>query len=385
MRLFLCLFLAGCSCGDGADTDRPDADARPPDARPDARSDADAAIDAKDDADATSDADAPPMTDATPGMVARDFALGENHTCAIEDEAGHVECWGYNQDGVLGVGSTADIARGRVIGIEGARSIAAGDYHTCVVLDDRTVSCWGYNTAGQVGTGDVSDAEPMPSIVDGLSDVVALAINHHTSCAQIEGGAVSCWGENDQSQIESGTANVLAPRPVADFAGATAVAVGNYHICAIVDGAVRCRGSLDAVSFTGEVTAISSGWQHSCAIAEGVVWCWGSGYLGVLGYPTSADPAPLMSVPGVPTTMVALSTKIYASCALGADGSLWCWGNNQGGAIDTDAPHEPGYTATMRATGVDRAAVGGVHVCVADPTMRCWGNDGSGAVTGTMP
>ena len=36
-------------------------------------------------------------------------------------------------------------------------SFAAGSYHTCALLDDRSVKCWGGNDFGQLGYGDTND------------------------------------------------------------------------------------------------------------------------------------------------------------------------------------------------------------------------------------
>jgi cysteine-rich repeat protein len=89
-------------------------------------------------------------------------ALGESHTCALLDD-GVVKCWGANPDGELGTGNT--VSRGSAAGDMGdhlpavdlgqpAQSIVAGAYHTCALLQDRTVKCWGANPTGQLGLGD---------------------------------------------------------------------------------------------------------------------------------------------------------------------------------------------------------------------------------------
>ncbi|HIF46549.1 MAG TPA: hypothetical protein EYQ73_07170, partial [Candidatus Poseidoniales archaeon] len=84
------------------------------------------------------------------------LSSGNGHTCAILDN-GSVSCWGYNSDGQLGDGTTTDrhsptqtlsLGTGRT-----AVAISSGGYHTCAILDDGTVSCWGNNGAGQLGDG----------------------------------------------------------------------------------------------------------------------------------------------------------------------------------------------------------------------------------------
>jgi hypothetical protein len=311
------------------------------------------------------------------------FALGENHTCLLADAAGHVRCWGYNSNQVLGVGSTDAVANGIVVDVAGAQALAAGDYHTCALLDDATVKCWGSNSYGQVGDGTSGNVVTSAVAVPGLADVTGIFADSGTTCASVADGRVLCWGQDDTG---GGATPIVSPTEVAALAGATTVAVGAYHVCGLVDAGVACAGTLAAATFVGPVTDLSSGWQHSCAVSGGAAYCWGDGYLGAIGDGlTNGGYRPLRNV-GVTGTVVAVRTGGYHSCALTLGGDLWCWGNNQGGAIDPDAPHEPGYLPAVVASGVQDFDVGDVHVCVTDGSgFHCWGNDWAGAVTGTPP
>ena len=89
------------------------------------------------------------------GANAAKVACGNSHTCAIRDD-GNVWCWGTNQDGQLGMGSTGgssanpvgpvDLGVGRT-----AKAISAGLSNNCVILDDDTIKCWGYGDYGRLG------------------------------------------------------------------------------------------------------------------------------------------------------------------------------------------------------------------------------------------
>ena len=94
------------------------------------------------------------------------LAAGDYHTCAVLNDD-TVKCWGLNDYGQLGYGDTnyrgdanemgdnlptVDLGSGKSI-----KSLVAGFVHTCAVLNDDTVKCWGRNTYGQLGYGDTND------------------------------------------------------------------------------------------------------------------------------------------------------------------------------------------------------------------------------------
>ena len=88
------------------------------------------------------------------------ISSGHYHTCTILDN-GFVSCWGQGTSGELGNGTTtqrntptqtSSLGTGRT-----AVAISSGQYHTCAILDDGTVSCWGRNLAGGLGDGTTTD------------------------------------------------------------------------------------------------------------------------------------------------------------------------------------------------------------------------------------
>jgi alpha-tubulin suppressor-like RCC1 family protein len=98
------------------------------------------------------------------GIIVTAIAAGNFHTCAILDNSS-IKCWGFNASGQLGqedtslIWSSSDLDNLLSVDLgteRTARAIAAGDNHTCVVLDDASIKCWGSNTAGQLGLGDNS-------------------------------------------------------------------------------------------------------------------------------------------------------------------------------------------------------------------------------------
>lgn len=82
------------------------------------------------------------------GEPALEISAGQNHTCA-RLEGGRMKCWGASEFGKLGLGEPAaahgsEIAERAAIDVGGdVLAIAAGEMHTCALVDDGTVRCWG--------------------------------------------------------------------------------------------------------------------------------------------------------------------------------------------------------------------------------------------------
>jgi alpha-tubulin suppressor-like RCC1 family protein len=90
------------------------------------------------------------------------LALGGFFSCART--GGRVQCWGARQD-VPNIDFSQGGAwlRPRALDLAGAVEIAAGGAHACARLADSSVRCWGLNDAGQLGDGSTNyRAWPVP-------------------------------------------------------------------------------------------------------------------------------------------------------------------------------------------------------------------------------
>ena len=293
---------------------------------------------------------AAPPVDLGPGRTARAITAGASHTCAILDD-GSVRCWGNGAAGRLGYGSAASVGDDETPGSMApvnlgpgrtARAIAAGEFHTCAILDNSGLICWGFNASGQLGyggTADVGDNETpgqVGPVAVGGHGVVAVAGGTGHTCAVLDDGTVRCWGFGANGRLGYGSTGNVASAAAAPAvklgAGrtASAIAAGDAHSCAILDnGAVRCWGfggsgrlgygdttsigDTETPDAAGPVNlgsgrsarAITAGFSHSCAaLDDGSLRCWGFGASGRLGYgnelnvgddesPASAGPVPL--------------------------------------------------------------------------------------------
>lgn len=137
------------------------------------------------------------------------IAAGDAHTCVVLAESGGAMCWGRNSLGSLGDGTlTTRSTPVAVVGLAtGVLQIAARGDSTCALLrGSRGVRCWGKNDYGQLGDG-TTTARTVPTPVTGLEyGVWRVSLGFIFGCAAlISDGSTRCWGYNGQGQLGDGT------------------------------------------------------------------------------------------------------------------------------------------------------------------------------------
>lgn len=192
------------------------------------------------------------------------FALstGAQHSCALLTD-GALRCWGSNASGQLGRGVAGDVGDDEhpadvpPVAVGGTvLEVAAGWFHTCARLDDLSVRCWGRGNNGRLGYGNtawigLSDTPADHGAVDVGGPVIGLAAGNAHTCALMDTGAVRCWGWGAQGQLGYGNLDDIGDDELPSSAGdvplggaALQVMAGANHTCVMLDtGRVRCWGN----------------------------------------------------------------------------------------------------------------------------------------------
>ncbi|PKN44154.1 MAG: hypothetical protein CVU59_12395, partial [Deltaproteobacteria bacterium HGW-Deltaproteobacteria-17] len=124
------------------------------------------------------------------------IAAGGSHSCALISD-GTVRCWGFNSFGQLGDGTTTNrLTPVQVTGLSNIKEVAVGNDHSCAISNNNgIVYCWGANNMGQLGDG-TTISRTSPTQITGLINASAIALGMQLSCALISTGTVRCWGAN---------------------------------------------------------------------------------------------------------------------------------------------------------------------------------------------
>ncbi len=177
-------------------------------------------------------------------------------------------------------------------GLESSQSsISVGDKFSCIATSAGGVKCWGLNNYGQLGNGTTTNATTPISVSTLTSGVTAISGGREFTCAVVS-GAAKCWGLNSSGQIGDGTTtNRLTPTQSSGLtSGITAITTGGFHTCVITSGGgLKCWGTtswstlptnnglpIDIAGATSGIVAAAAGAWHTCFMtSDGGAKCWG--------------------------------------------------------------------------------------------------------------
>ncbi len=320
------------------------------------------------------------------------------YTCG-QTTGGVAYCWGLNNSGNLGNGSTA--ADSFPFAVSGGllfRPVSAGTFHACG-LASGAAYCWGNNGYGQLGTNSTASAPAPAAVSGGLSFRVIASGGQHT-CALTGPGAAYCWGRNQAGQLGRGTTTLdSVPGLVSGALVFASVSAGGQYTCGVTTGnAAYCwgrgaEGQLGTNSTAGQTTptlvsgglsfkSVVAAGSHTCGLTPtGVAYCWGDNTYGALGTELPAsDSVPVAVAGGL--TFTALSAGTFHTCGVTTGGAAYCWGAAGGGRLGNGATtgQENAPVPVLGGLAFATISAGSFHTCATSTAgvAYCWGTGGSG-------
>ena len=209
------------------------------------------------------------MRDAT------QIALDDDGGCAVV--SGQVMCWGSNHQGLRGLGHDQPVAAvaSRVPGLEGVVDLDVGKTFACALSSDGRLRCWG-DLAGD------DHNKPVAPTDMGITDALGVTCVGYGYCVRTRSGVGACASRAGQPTVSiwpSDVTDVVAP-------------IGSTHrgSCAVLgNGSVRCSGELATADIVPLVEALQRprslaiGDGHACALgADSSVVCVGDDSAGQL-------------------------------------------------------------------------------------------------------
>jgi alpha-tubulin suppressor-like RCC1 family protein len=342
------------------------------------------------------------------------ISSGWNYACSVLS-GGKVACWGYNNNGQLGIGHPrTKFVPVTVPLIREARGVSAGFDNTCALLAGGKIACWGSNWHGKLGNG-TTKRSTRATLVKRIRAATQVSVGSGGGCAIVSGGRVMCWGENRDGELGNGTRNSSAiPVQVTGIRNAIAISVSGLGACVVtLGGAVKCWGvvaagpgsvfylstRLTAVKLKGvsHATAVSVNDVNGCVIVKpGRVKCWGYNDAGQLGngrVNISSYARKPTFVLGIKNA-VSITTGDGHACATILGGAVECWGDNRFGELgdgsqghkkpdlgfgwDSDFSVLPVKVSGLTSAVQVSACLFQTCAVLAGGGAECWGADDSG-------
>ena len=243
----------------------------------------------------------PGPTPASALTSAAEVSAGGEATCAIMTD-GNAYCWGDNTYGELGNGTTTSsavpvlVSGGHTWASLSILSDATDNYATaCGVTTSGAGYCWGSNNNGQVGDGTTA-LRDSPTLVSGGYTWSSISVSYDEACGVTTSHVGYCWGGAGPGDLgnQSYGPDVSAPSAIYGGLSWSAISVGSDFVCGVTTGNVGyCWGwnyfgqlgdanpginedTPAAIAGSHTWSSISAGAGDACGVTTGGSgYCWG--------------------------------------------------------------------------------------------------------------
>lgn len=295
-----------------------------------------------------------------------EISTGEHHTCGITKADSKLFCWGNNHSGQLGDGTSLTASSTpKKIGDAAWIKVSAGYAHTCGILEtDHKLYCWGFNENGEIGDGTTVDKLVPTKIGDDTWSAITTNGSNgagHTCGIKELDKKLYCWGNNGNGQLGDGTTDSKNTPTKIGNDNWIEIINGQQYTCGIKESENKLYcwgfngygqlgdGTTAEKSFPTKIgndtwSQITVGYYHTCGIkADNKLYCWGYNEFGQLGEGTNTDkntPAKIEN-----DSWIGIQAGGNHTCGIKiTDNKLYCWGGNgygvlgNGTTVDKSAP-----------------------------------------------
>lgn len=277
--------------------------------------------------------------------VYKNIYAGDWAVCGITNSDA-LKCWGSNNSGQVGDGTTTDKLSPANIdsGTTYSKVILGIGDHNCGITNSGKLKCWGRNNYGQLGDGTTTN-KLVPTLIDSSTNYIDVDVGSTSTCGITSAGVLKCWGDNSGGILGDGTyTNRLNPVIIDGGVTYQSVSSSMFSRCGITtSGIIKCWGA----NSQGQVgdgtyinrnspTVVDAGTaynyiviknQNACGVTStSVLKCWGAngkGQLGTLSVSNSNTPLTILSG----TTFKTADIYNWTVCAISSNDKLYCWGD----------------------------------------------------------
>ena len=333
-------------------------------------------------------------------LTFRSITRAYENTCGI-DTNGIAYCWGTNENGQLGNGQIdtttepgGDHAPAmsdtpvRVLGGQSFSAVEAGIAKTCGLATDGRAWCWGTNDGGDLGDGS-SRIQNRPVLVAGSHHFSGISAGDQ-SCGLESNGSAWCWGMGEsrpvlvpgglhfRTVVTNGEVCGVASDSLAycwSKPGDTPTVVSSYHFVSftagyrcglLADGSARCWSQGTTGAPAGGThppfTRLTAGGAACGLGTDSVAVCWST---------YSPDVASRLSLSEKLVTIAGGGSK---TCGLTTSGTAWCWEYDNNARAIINVAQAPGSNHYVEISTHGEVTCG----ITSSGAAYCWGFNNSG-------